>query len=161
MQESLSGRPVFIDVLSHQEITVCIFCEFPGSGSWVVRVVAPWGKWNTTIWSLLIRKTTTLYYHVLSYLYIYIYVCKSLCCLLLLFCCCCCGNGGSAKSLLLFLAKSPLFIVRLPVTGDDNMAQKPKAEKVPREAEKPHGEKRKNSAPQLLHWKDERWCEGS
>lgn len=74
MQESLSGRPVFIDVLSHQEITVCIFCEFPGSGSWVVRVVAPWGKWNTTIWSLLIRKTTTLYYHVLSYLYIYMYV---------------------------------------------------------------------------------------
>lgn len=25
--------PVFIDVLVHQEITVRVFCEFPGSGS--------------------------------------------------------------------------------------------------------------------------------
>lgn len=69
----LSCRPVFIDVLVHQEITVCIFCEFPGSGSWVVRVVAPWGKLNTTIWSRLIRKRTTLYYHVL-YIYMYTYI---------------------------------------------------------------------------------------
>ena len=52
----------------------------------------------------------------------------------------------------LFLVKSPLFHRPLAITGDDNMAPKPKAEKVPREAEKPHGEKRaQNGAPQLLH----------
>lgn len=83
--------------------------------------------------------------------YVYIYICISLCCLLLLFCCCCCC-GGSGNSLLLFLVKSPLFHHHW-VTGDDNMAQKPKAEKVPRVAEKPHGEKRKNRAPELLRWK--------
>lgn len=77
--------PVFIDVLVHQEITVRVFCEFPGSGSWVVRVVAPWGKLNTTIWSLLIRKMTTLYYHVLYiYVYVYVYVLSALVVLLLL-----------------------------------------------------------------------------
>jgi len=43
--------------------------------------------------------------------------------------------------------KISLFIIRLPVTGDDNIAQKPKAEKVPRAAEKPHGENKKNVHP--------------
>ena len=144
MQESLSGRPVFIDVLVHQEITVRIFCEFPGSGSWVVRVVAPWGKWNTTIWSFLIRKMTTLYFHVLYiYTYIrmfmYIIVLSPLVVLLLLLR----KRWFRKKQQQLFLTKSPLFHRPLfIVTGDDNMAQKPKAEKVPRAAEKPHGEKR-------------------
>ena len=99
MQESLSGRPVFIDVLVHQEITVRIFCEFPGSGSWVVRVVAPWGKWNTNNLKFFDQKNDYIVIsciiHIYIYTYVYVYHCVvSSCCFVVA----CCGNGGSGKS---------------------------------------------------------------